>query len=281
MLNSHGMRPRICKIMACAVLLLGLYSAAALTSTRPALTNAVWSAGQFQFTLRGETNTSYIIESSSDLRAWTPAATNFESGVARTVIVPALTSRSFWRVRPVPGPLFKYAILARGTVTLGGSGRIDSFNSTNALESLNGRYDPARATDRATVVTVARTSGAISLGNMSIYGIVGTGPGGTISLNPNGNVGSNSYNDNPAYNGTVEPGHYTDDANVFIPPAVLPGDFGIPLQLGPFPATVNGTNYKYFLANGDYRAAAISLASGEKMLITGNARIFVIGTAGI
>src|SRR5688572_13477736 len=102
---------------------------------------------------------------------------------------------------------FPNGILARGTVNLAGSGKIDSYNSTNALESTDGKYDPAKATDRATVATVARTNGAINVGNMSIHGSVGTGPGGTVILSPNGDVGSTPFNN--ANSGLIEPGHIT------------------------------------------------------------------------
>jgi hypothetical protein len=43
-----------------------------LVTVAPVLTNATWSGDQFQFTLLGETNVSYILESSSNLRAWSP-----------------------------------------------------------------------------------------------------------------------------------------------------------------------------------------------------------------
>jgi hypothetical protein len=176
---------------------------------------------------------------------------------------------------------FPNGILARGTVNLGGSGRIDSFNSTNIAESdINGQYNVATATARATVATVARVANAISVGNMSIYGSVGTGPGATVTLGPNGDVGDKPWND--THSGTIQPGHWANDVNVYIPPAVLPTDFGQPLQPGPFGGAVGTTNYTYVVGNGDYRMPSVILsASTHRMIITGKARILVNGLTSI
>ena len=264
-----------------AVLLAGLHTVGALTTIVPVLTNATWSGDQFQFTLRGETNVAYILESSSDLRTWTRALTNSDSQTTRTITVPAVNSQTFWRVRPVPGPLFEYAIVAQGTVNLGGSGRIDSFNSTNALESSFGQHDPAKATDHAIVATTARIPGAISVGNMSIYGSVGTGPGAAVMVGSSGNVGSTAFNDSPAYNGMIEPGHFRDDFRAVLPRPTLPMTFAPVLlpQNVIYPPAPGGTNYTYaVLADGDYRHLGnLMLSSAQRMLINAHCRIHVTG----
>jgi len=269
------------RLFACITVLCGgLCSAFALPEIQPVLTNAVLSGNQFQFTLQGETNVSYILESSSDLRTWTPSVTNSESQTTRTIIVPAASSQTFWRVRPIPSPLFEYAIVAQGTVNLGGAGRIDSFNSTNELESTGGQYDPAKATDRAIVATTSRTPTAISVGNMSIYGSVGTGPGATVIVSSNGKVGSTAFNLNPANGGRIEPGHFRDDFRAVLPNPTLPTNFG-PVSFvgaGTYPP-IGGTNYKYaILTDGDYRMSSISIGSGEKMIINAKARLLVMGS---
>jgi hypothetical protein len=178
---------------------------------------------------------------------------------------------------------FPNGVLSKGGISLGGSGRVDSFNSAlPGFESdANGQYDPALATDRTSFVTTANTAGIINVGNMAIYGSIAMGPGGTASLGPNGNVGSTDWNDNNAYNGLIEPGHVTDDVNVFVPDIILPTEFGLPfgVQL-PGPGAVGGTNYPYVLGNHDYRIAAFSLSAGS-MMVTGKARIHVVGTTTI
>src|SRR5688572_30671053 len=118
-------RPDRFHVLFAAILFGTAFSTLALTGIAPVLTNATWSANQFQFTLRGETNVSYILESSSNLRTWTRALTNSESQTTRTITVPAASAQTFWRVHRVPSPLFQPAIVARGVVALNGSGRID------------------------------------------------------------------------------------------------------------------------------------------------------------
>jgi len=183
------------------------------------------------------------------------------------------------RVRTKMNQRFPAAVLTRGLINLGGSGRIDSFNSTNSAESTLGRYDPLKATDRAIVGTTLRTPGCVAVGNMQIYGSVATGPGGTVTLGPNGGVGSKAFNSIPANRGKIEAGHWLNDANYFIPPATFPNDFGPiqPLGGGMYPPVLGGTNYKYILYDGDYRTASISLGNGERMLVLGRARIHVTG----
>src|SRR5688572_8032511 len=95
------------RLFACiSVLFGGLCSAFGLVAIQPVLTNAAWSGDHFQFTLQGETNVAYILESSTDVRTWAPAMTNSEWHATRTIIVPAASSQTFWRVRPLPSALF-------------------------------------------------------------------------------------------------------------------------------------------------------------------------------
>jgi hypothetical protein len=171
---------------------------------------------------------------------------------------------------------FPNAILAKGTVTLNGNGMVDSFNSTNSLESTNGQYSAALRTDHATVATTATASSSISVGNSTVFGSVGTGPGGTASIQNNGNVGDIAWNNDPTKDGTIEPSRTTDDVNVYISSASLPSPYGPALP--PAPGIVGLTLYKYILTGGDYMISDITLATSDKMLITGKCRIYV--TAG-
>jgi len=270
------------RLFACITVLCGgLCSAFALPETQPVLTNAILSGNQLQFTLHCESNIAYILAASTNLRTWTWAITNSDSHTTRTVIVPATSSQTFWHVRPVPGPVFEHAILARGSVNLSGSGIIDSFNSTNVLESTAGQYDPAKATDRATVATTSRTTTALTVGNMSVYGSVMTGPGATGTVGPNGSVGSTAFNLSPANKGRIEPGHIHNDFRALLPAASLPRDFApifLPLNVF-YPPTPGGTNYRYaILSDGDYRGTSISLRDGEKMLINARARLHLVSS---
>jgi hypothetical protein len=174
---------------------------------------------------------------------------------------------------------FAHGVLAKGKVVLSGiAARVDSFNSTNAAQSTGGQYDPAKATDHAIVATTSKVVGDFNIGNVSIYGRVATGPGATVTVGVNGNVGSTAWNDNSSYNGMIQPGYATDDANVYIPDANLPSPFA---PLMPAAGVVNGTNYTYVLRDGDYRIGSISLGSSDKIIITGKARLLVDGATSV
>ena len=51
----------------------------------------------FQFTLQGQSNVTYVIESSPDLLIWTPVATNYDTVDVRIVTVPAPDDASFYQ----------------------------------------------------------------------------------------------------------------------------------------------------------------------------------------
>jgi len=68
----------------------------------PQLSNPAWSAGQFEFTLTGETNVNYVIQASTDLQSWTPLATNRSANASRNIAIDAPDSRSFYRA--IVGP---------------------------------------------------------------------------------------------------------------------------------------------------------------------------------
>jgi hypothetical protein len=266
-----------------AALFAGLCHALALSGTPPVLTNAITSGDQFQFTLRGQTNVIYVIETSSDLRTWTPALTNSDPHATRTVTVSAMSGAAFWRVHRAPAPLFSHAVAARGTVNLGGSGLIDSFDSADANYSTAGQYDPSKNKDGGHIASTLATNGTVSIGNMDVAGVVSTGPGGTVTVGPVGGVGSFAWLSNPVNDGSIEPGYHREDMNFAFASARLPANFNMVVAqpLIPFAApgfNVGGTNYKYAVfMDGDYKAPYISLRTGEKMLVRGNARLWVQG----
>jgi len=190
--------------------------------------------------------------------------------VVRTVRVGTKVSR-----------VFPHAILSKSRVTLGGSGRVDSFNSTNALESsITGQYNVLTATDRATIASLTRNATDFNVGNVDIFGYVATGPGATVSVGPNGVVGSKLFALSPLNGGKIEAGHIRNDFNVYIPDAALPPNFSaLPIPLSG--ATIGGTNYTYVAGNGDYSAGNINMGNGEVLLVRGRARIFVTGNVNL
>ena len=63
------------------------------------LTAAAYFAGQFQFTLLGEPNVTYVILSSSNLQSWIPVATNTSASATRQIIINAPAGQGFFRAQ--------------------------------------------------------------------------------------------------------------------------------------------------------------------------------------
>jgi hypothetical protein len=169
---------------------------------------------------------------------------------------------------------FPHAILGKANITCNSSGsRVDSFDSTDPAKSTGGQYDPSKAGDKATVATTSTAKGAIDIGNLDLYGKAGSGPGGTVTLN-NGSVGSTAWV-NGANDGKIQPGHFADDVNMYVPQPTLPTGFGnnLPILNG----LIGLITHTYVLNSGDYRMASVNLTSGQDMYIAGNARLYVSG----
>jgi hypothetical protein len=142
--------------------------------SRPILTN-----GQLQFLVWGETNIGCVIERSTDLSNWTPAATNSEGRSPWTNRLDAGEGSAFYRaVVPTP-PNMAYAVAAVDYVTFYGTGEIsDSFNSTDPNLSTDGQYDPAKASTNGHVADV---QGSVSLGNRTVSGNLYLSPGAVLN----------------------------------------------------------------------------------------------------
>jgi hypothetical protein len=118
-------------------------------------------------------------------------------------------------------------------------------------------------------------------GQVKIYGRVATGPAGSVKIDSQAAVGTESWVD--AGNVGIQANRYTKDMNVSFPNATTPytnsgaapqpgivGGIGIP------PLVVGGTSYKYILEdNVDYKLSTLVLSSDDKMLVRGKARLIV------
>jgi hypothetical protein len=96
-------------------------------------------------------------------------------------------------------------------------------------------------------------------------------------------VGSKLFALNPLNAGKIESGHSRNDFNVYIPDAALPPDFSpLPIPLAGTTTTIGGTNYLYVAGNGDYSTPSnITMGSGQLFLVTGRARILVMGNVNL
>jgi hypothetical protein len=70
--------------------------------TPPVLSKPYYSGGQFQFTLTGETNATYVILSSIDLANWFPVQTNTSALAVRQITNSVSGNRTFFRARLGP-----------------------------------------------------------------------------------------------------------------------------------------------------------------------------------
>lgn len=73
-----------------------------LVPARPTLSDSVLAGGQFQFTLNGQANVSYAIESSTNLSNWNRVTTNTSVNAVRSLSVPAAGPPGFYRAVVVP-----------------------------------------------------------------------------------------------------------------------------------------------------------------------------------
>jgi flagellar hook assembly protein FlgD len=65
--------------------------------TPPVLNAPSYAAGQFSFTLNGQTDVSYIIQNSLDLKTWSPVVTNTSASAIRQISVSAAGNVNFFR----------------------------------------------------------------------------------------------------------------------------------------------------------------------------------------
>ena len=205
-----------------------------LSDPLTSLSEPVWTNGQVQFILNGESNVNYVIESSPDLVNWTPVATNL---AAPSITVAAPDNAGFYRASRTPLPLFAYAVAARGNININGLGLLtDSFNSSDTNLSTDGQYD---FTKTSTNGNVACVSGIVNIGNHYMDGSLYLGPTGTNNSSTNQIVGEIYTNFNVQFPDVVLP---ATDAN------------GYPIVWQPAP-TITNTTYKKPIYIHDFTTA--------------------------
>jgi hypothetical protein len=160
---------------------------------------------------------------------------------------------------------FTGALIIQSTINLNGNNvRTDSYDPRDPKKSTNGAYDPAKAGDKGDITCA---NGLINVGNADIWGHAFTGPGVTPSTGPNGAIGSVAWNQ--AGMSGIQPGWVENDFNVSFPDVQAPFAAATPPASGSY----NGTNYSCVLGNGNYLSSSL----GGKVLVTGNATLYVTG----
>lgn len=212
--------------------------------------------------------------------------------ISNTIIGPVIYSQAF-----VPAPLgrgnitrqvrvttaasgpFPYGLLAQRNVKFnGGVYFVKSFDSEDPLYSANGLFDPSKSKANARVMSMLGQPDALNIGNSLVFGKVGTGAGGTVAIGPGGAVGDNPWIQDPKNAGKIQPGHITDDVNVYIPDNKLPPGRYLPPMAN---VLVGGTNYAFALTGGEYYVDRISLSGKTWMYVSGNCTLHVSGTLAV
>ena len=159
-------------------------------------------------------------------------------------------------------PAFAGAMAALDNITFKGNDvKVDSYDSMDPNHSTNGMYDAAK---RKAGGDVASSYGFVDVGNANVNGKVRTGPNGSYGTGPMGWAGDLNWT-GPG----IQPGWYANDFNADFPDAALPEGYS---GLAPVGA---GTN-TYVLGSFDYTInGKLSLRTGDHILVTGNARLYV------
>lgn len=153
--------------------------------------------------------------------------------------------------------IFAKAMVAKQSIDLKGNNvATDSFDSMDPSYSTLGQYDPnpLKTKDNGDVAVNMGLVNTLSIGNANISGHIATGPGGSISIGPNGKVGNKAWLADPTTSG-IQTGRSRDDMNVSFPDVKIPftGGYSTPGPLtvtNPVLSTVKVTNTSSTVPSG-------------------------------
>lgn len=176
-------------------------------------------------------------------------------------------------------PLFYVAMAAERRIDLNGKNIMtDSFDSADPDYSDGGLYpmnDSSKTKANGDVATNDTLVDSLSVGNAKIKGKVKTGPQGTVTIGPNGSVGSKTWVESGSKG--IEPGYADDDMNVLFPMPQAPP--------GPYISTSSGwvyqggvwVQYSALLGTGKYWIG--NMGTGNYTIyVQGDAILYVTGT---
>ncbi len=135
------------------------------------------------------------------------------------------------RVTTALDGVFVKAMVAKESIDLSGN-RIstDSFDSQDSAFSTGGLYDINKRKDNGDVATNSKLFDSFNVGNADIRGRVATGPGGLVSVGPNGGVGTSTWIDSAVHG--IQPGRSSDDMNVAFQDVLVPFTSGYSTPTG-------------------------------------------------
>ncbi|GEM_PF-524887 len=171
--------------------------------------------------------------------------------------------------------VFNFALFSKVSITGSGNMATDSYISNDPAYSTNGLYDSSKRRGNGDVGSNGTASNTIGLsGNADINGVVGVGPGGSLTTSGNASVGPIGY-------GTgVAAGYFRNDMAVDIPNASLPTDYSTSTWANYGAINYSG-NTVGTISAGDRRISSISLSGNAVLNLTGDHRMHVTGNISI
>jgi hypothetical protein len=189
-----------------------------------------------------DTNFSYVLQSSTNLQDWSSVATNPVTTSYLPFVFPTPAPPVFYRVATVPFvvvPRFPLGIVCKSNLNVNAhSALVDSFDSMSVSYSSPATvppsnnvvmiYDAAKARAGGNIGVNGVVVGGISVGNLSIFGHLQTGPGSAsnnVQIGPNGVVGALDWTPigNPQIEDLGTPtSWWTPDFNVNFPDVNAP-----------------------------------------------------------
>ena len=162
--------------------------------------------------------------------------------------------------------VFSAPLVLRDKVDLNGNNILtDSYDSTDPAKSTLGKYDPLKVGDHGDVVCLSGVKNAYSVGNANIWGHALTGSSGSVSVGPNGAVGSVAWQQGG--NSGIQPGWWLPNQNFSLP------DVGPPFlsALPPTSLTIGTNFYTYVMGTGNYAVTKLD----NNTAVIGNAVLYV------
>jgi hypothetical protein len=176
------------------------------------------------------------------------------------------------RVNTAHNPLFHGAMIATTKIDMSGNNiSTDGFDSGDPQYSTNGKWDVTKPTKASgDVGTNLGLTDSIDVANANIKGHVGTGPGGSIAIGPNGTVGDVAWVDGGKIG--IEDGWSTDDVHIEVFDVAQPftNNYSVPAS-----GTVNNVNYDFVL---DQSQNYLVPDFHGKVLVSANATLWVTDT---
>jgi len=191
------------------------------------------------------------------------STTNLAPTISRKILVTAKQTKAM------------HGMIAKGNVTISGTARTDSFDSSDPGKSEFGRYQAGKAGQDGFVGTTSQIPGDLRItGTADIIGAVGTGAPGVYTVSGSAAAGSKDWIDTGVRG--VETGYLQTDLNASFPD-VVPPFTPTSFTPTPKPGIVDGTNYDYVLNGGEFSMSDFSLVLSQKAIVKGHVVFYVTG----